>query len=52
MDSEGVQDGEVLKDTIEQSRCRERTEEEDRAVEASFWARVLIRAGAGEIRLG
>lgn len=38
-------------DTIEQARCRERTEEEDRAVEMCSLFRALLGRGAKEIRL-
>lgn len=38
-------------DTIEQSYCRERTEEEQRGVEQSQILRMLLRAGAHEVRL-
>lgn len=38
-------------DTVEQSMCRERTEEEQRGVEQSQILRMLLRAGAHEIRL-
>lgn len=37
-------------DTIEQSMCRGRTEEEQRAVEVCTLARVLLGAGAQEMR--
>jgi len=39
-------------DTIEQSRCRERTEEEQEAVELNTLLRAFLNAGAGEIRIG
>jgi hypothetical protein len=38
-------------DSIEQSWCRMRTEEEQRAVEQSQVVRMLLGAGAREIRL-
>lgn len=38
-------------DTFEQSWCRERTEEEDRAVHMCQAIRALVDAGAREIRL-
>lgn len=37
-------------DTIEQSACRERTEEEQRAVEMCEVLRVLVNAGTQKIR--
>lgn len=36
-------------DTTEQSMCRQRTEEEQRAVEMCTFARVLLGAGAQEV---
>lgn len=39
-------------DTIEQSRCRERTEEEDRAVKACSLIRALITMGVRELTSG
>lgn len=38
-------------DAIEQSRCRERTEEEHRAVTMSILTRALRGAGVGEVIL-
>ena len=42
---------EELGDSIPQAACRERTEYEDRAVDACMIFRVLRNAGAGEIRI-
>lgn len=39
----------VYVDTIEQSMCRLRTEEEDRAVAMCTMMRVLVEAGAQEL---
>jgi hypothetical protein len=41
----------VVVDTIEQAKCRERTYEEDRAVEMCTILRGLLNRGAYEIRL-
>lgn len=38
-------------DTIEQSMCRERTEEEQRGIEQAQIFRTLLGAGAREVRL-
>lgn len=38
-------------DTIEQAVCRQRTDEEQRAVEMCILMRALLGAGAREIRL-
>lgn len=38
-------------DSIEQSMCRERSEEEERLIADSFAMRMILQAGAREIRL-
>jgi hypothetical protein len=46
-----VGDQKELGDSIPQAACRERTEYEDRAVDACMVFRVLRNAGAGEMRI-